>query len=160
MDNKIILQRLMSIRRDCERLWGETNELIDVLTGNRPAENGESLDDCHQFKGRKVESIIFGNGQEKVVPTWKNAVAIILKDCDSDPHCHENLIFLRGRITGKNRVLLAEHAEDLQVPIQISEELFFEGKFDTESLLRVMRDKVLKPVGYDYSGLRIVCRRK
>ena len=107
-----------------------------------------------------MESIIFGNGQEKVVPTWKNAVAIILKDCDSDPHCHENLIFLRGRITGKNRVLLAEHAEDLQVPIQISEELFFEGKFDTESLLRVMRDKVLKPVGYDYSGLRIVCRRK
>lgn len=159
MDNEIVLQRLMSIRRDCECLLGETDELIGILTGNRPAENGKSLDECHQFKGQKVESIIFGNGQEKVVPTWKTAVATILKDCDSDPHCHENLIFLRGRITGKNRVLLAEHAEDLQVPIQISDELFFEGKFDTESLLRVMRDRVLKPVGYDYSGLRIVCRK-
>ena len=160
MNDEIALQRLMSIRRDCERLLGETDELIGILTGNRPAENGKSLDECHQFKGQKVESIIFGNGQEKVVPTWKTAVAAILQDCDSDPHCHENLIFLRGRITGKNRVLLAEHAEDLQVPIQIGDDLFFEGKFDTESLLRVMRDRVLKPVGYDYSGLRIVCRRK
>lgn len=46
----------------------------------------------------------------------------------------------------------------MDVPLKIDNDLYFEGKFDTEYLIRMMTERVLKPTGYDYSGVVIHMR--
>lgn len=41
----------------------------------------------------------------------------------------------------------------MDVPIEIEDGLYFEGKLDTEQLLRVLVEKVLEPAGYDCSAV-------
>lgn len=41
------------------------------------------------------------------------------------------------------------------MPFQSDEGLYFESKFDTEALITMMEKKVLRPVGYDFSGIII-----
>ena len=44
---------------------------------------------------------------------------------------------------------------NLDVPIKVDEELYFEGKFDTEAMLSMLEKKVLEPAGVDYSSIKI-----
>ena len=44
---------------------------------------------------------------------------------------------------------------NLDVPIKVDEELYFEGKFDTEAMLNMLEKKVLEPAGVDYSSIKI-----
>ena len=37
----------------------------------------------------------------------------------------------------------------------MDEELYFEGKFDTEAMLNMLEKKVLEPAGVDYSSIKI-----
>lgn len=43
----------------------------------------------------------------------------------------------------------------MDVPIKVDEELYFEGKFDTEAMLNMLEKKVLEPTGVDYSSIKI-----
>ena len=43
----------------------------------------------------------------------------------------------------------------MDVPIKVDEELYFEGKFDTEAMLNMLEKKVLEPAEVDYSGIKI-----
>ena len=38
---------------------------------------------------------------------------------------------------------------------KVDEELYFEGKFDTEAMLNMLEKKVLEPAGVDYSSIKI-----
>ena len=38
----------------------------------------------------------------------------------------------------------------------IDEDLFLEGKLDTEYLIKTVRDQILDPVGYDYDRIGFV----
>ena len=60
-----------------------------------------------------------------------------------------------GKVAGRQRIILGKSAEEMNVPLKIDEEIYFEGKFDTEALLTMMIKKVLEPVGYDYSQIII-----
>lgn len=107
------------------------------------------------LKGKKPVSVKFVSGETIETSTWKKVVQAILKHCNKQPDMHERLMWLRGRVFGRQRIILGEFPEEMDVPIQIDEGLYFEGKFDTEALITMMRKKVLEPVGYDSNEIVI-----
>lgn len=107
------------------------------------------------LKGKRPLSITFTSGETVVTPTWKKAVQAILKHCNEQPDMHERLMELRGKVFGRQRTILGRSPEGMDVPLQIDEGLYFESKFDTEALITMMEKKVLRPVGYDFSGIII-----
>lgn len=111
-----------------------------------------------RFKGKKPTALILPSGVEVKVPTWKKAVAAILKDCSSNPRRHEQMLELRGRLFGNFRPPLAQTPEGMGAPLKIDDGLYWESKFDTEALLRNLTDKLLCRVGYDYQGVTVKYR--
>lgn len=78
-----------------------------------------------------------------------------LKDCCKDRDKHQALMDLRGKILGRNRVLLGSETGKMRSPIKIDEALYVETHYDAETLLRILTTRILDAVGYDYSGIRI-----
>lgn len=107
------------------------------------------------LKGKKPIGLEFASGVSVKTPTWKSVVQTIMQHCNSQPDMHERLMQLSGKVAGRQRILLGKSAEEMDVPIKIDEELYFEAKFDTEALLTMMTKKVLEPIGYDYSQIII-----
>ena len=60
-----------------------------------------------------------------------------------------------GKVAGRWRTILGSSSEEMDVPIKVDEELYFEGKFDTEAMLNMLEKKVLEPAEVDYSGIKI-----
>ena len=52
-------------------------------------------------------------------------------------------------------MLFADTPADMIAPIQIGDDMYLESKFDVESLLNVLKNRILDFVGYDYSGISI-----
>ena len=65
---------------------------------------------------------------------------------------------LRGKVSGRNRVLLGKSAENMRSPVKIDDELYVETHYDTETLLRILTTRILDPVQYDYSRITITVR--
>lgn len=107
------------------------------------------------LKGKKPIGLEFASGISVKTPTWKSVVQTIMQHCNSQPDMHERLMRLSGKVAGRQRIILGKSAEEMNVPLNIDEEIYFEGKFDTEALLTMMIKKVLEPVGYDYSQIII-----
>lgn len=80
---------------------------------------------------------------------------VILEDCVSDSACRTRLLMLREKVSGKSRTILSADPTAMDSPIEISDVLFMESKFDTETLLNVLIDRVLTPAGYDVTGISI-----
>ena len=76
-----------------------------------------------------------------------------MKDCNNNPDTHERVMEIRNKVYGRDRVILSGSIEKMKVPIKIDEGLYFEARFDTETLMYVLRDRVLKAVGYDTCGM-------
>ena len=112
------------------------------------------------FKGTKAVAVILPDGREVEAKTWRSVVEIILKDCAADPIMHEQLNFLCDRVNGNFRPLLSSRKAEMQAPVEIEEGLYFESKLDTEQLLRVLVEKVLRPVGYDCSSVLLRHRER
>lgn len=115
-----------------------------------PIVNG-TLADAQKMKGKRPVSIVV-SGQEYICRKWLDVAEIILRDCDKT--CHDALIDLRGKVAGRRRTVLAEIPDGMRRPIQLSENLFFEGKFDTEFLLKMVLT-IVKAACYDYEGVCI-----
>jgi hypothetical protein len=107
------------------------------------------------FKGKKPIAVHFAE-DEVEVKTWKEAYVAILQRCDAEKH--EELMGLRGKISGKKRAILAATAEGMSRAVEISEGLYAESFFDSESQMRVLTELLLTPAGFDYSGIRISVR--
>ena len=114
--------------------------------------------DLSHFKGRKPMAVIFPDGRRTEVKTWKAAVAAVLQDCANTAPCSERLMAIRGKVMGRDRVILAASPKGMDVPMEIGPELFVEGKFDTASLLYVLTKRILEPVGYSYHSINIQLR--
>jgi len=109
------------------------------------------------FKGKKPTAVMFDN--ERIdVGKWKTVVAEMMKRCNEDPEKHVDLMNLRGRISGRERVILAKDGERMRSPIKVDENLFIETHYDTETLLRTIMMRVLDAVDYDYSGITVAVR--
>ena len=109
-------------------------------------------------KGAKPVAVILPDGSMVDTPTWKKAAAAILRDCDTDPRRHEQLMEMRGRVNGNFRRLLAETPNDMDAPLKINEDLYLESKFDTQALLENLTQKILRRVGYDCGGIAVLYR--
>ncbi len=105
------------------------------------------------FKGTKAVAVILPDGREVEAKTWRAVVDTILKDCAADPVRLEHLRCLCDRVNGNFRPLLSSRKAEMKAPVEIEDGLYFESKFDTEQLLRVLVEKVLRPIGYDCSSV-------
>ena len=65
---------------------------------------------------------------------------------------------MSGRVNGKTRSILASDDAEMKSSIKIAENLYFKAHYDTESLLRIMTERILEPIGYNYSGINITVR--
>ena len=63
-----------------------------------------------------------------------------------------------GRVSGKKRALLASSDEGMRSPLPIGGGLFLETHYDTETLLNILMNRILRPIGYDYSAIRVTVR--
>ena len=107
------------------------------------------------FKGRKPMETQFPNGEVIQTPKWKLVVAAIMQDAIKDKSVQENLYALRGRIMGRSRTILSASPDGMKQPIKVDEDLFLETNYDTETLLYVLTRRVLRPSGYEPTGIRI-----
>lgn len=110
------------------------------------------------FKGKKPISVVFADGREVDAQTWKKVVATIMQDCNATKQGYKNLRKISGKVSGKQRLLLSNSPEGMNVPLKIDEDLYLEGKFDTESLINVMNRLIFDAVGYEYGGIHIKIR--
>lgn len=167
MKNEKVIQELKLLEKELRERLAIIENLIqkaecgEEITANelRIFKAGHQLQDCSYFKGKKAEAVILADGSRVEVRTWKQAVAVIMKACAADAAMHEQLTKLCGKVYGRQRMLVADSPEKLQVPIEINGRLYFEGRFDTQSLLEVMTKRILDEVGFDYNGIRIECRK-
>ena len=110
------------------------------------------------FKGKKPTGVLFGENGRVDVGTWKMVLQEILQRCNTDPEKHVALMNLRGKVSGRERILLAKDSENMRSPLKLSENLYVETHYDTETLLRIMTTRILDAVGYDYSGISVAIR--
>ena len=159
-------EALVSAMEKCrEQLHEMIDQRIDEMV--RQIESGHSLSELpryhplslggHALKGNKPLAVRFPDGREVRTRTWKEVAAAVLEDCNSDPEMHERLMELRGKVHGRDRVILGATA-DMDVPLRIDDGLYLEAKYDTETLLHVLTERVLKPVGYDCAGIDVQYR--
>ena len=144
---------LLIKRAKIETMQSENNDKSKPYDCTYPLVVGSSV-----FKGKKPISLIFGDGREFKIFTWKQLVEAILKDCIADDKKKENLEGLRDKVLGKKRKLISNNSEDMISPIEISENLYMETHYDTETLLRILMQRVLDPINYDYSQISVVIR--
>ncbi len=107
------------------------------------------------FKGKKVAAVILPDGREIAASTWRKAVVTILQDCDADPVGHEQMMALREKVWGRQRVLLSASPEGMDAPLRINDEMYLEGRLDIETLFDVLTKKILKYTGYDCDSVHL-----
>jgi len=110
------------------------------------------------FKGKKPVGILFGETEREDISTWKMAVKEIMKRCNTDPEKHVALMNLRGRVSGRNRQFLSNKLDNMRSPYMISENLYMETHYDTETLIRILTSRILDVIGYDYGHVSIATR--
>ena len=113
------------------------------------------IGDCEYFKNKKPLAVIFNEEHRAEVMTWKETALVLMQDCDTE--FHDQLTYMCGKVYGKQRVLLTGKPDELQVPIEIGEGVYMEAKFDTASLLHVVR-RIYYAVGYDFGDIQIECQ--
>ncbi len=154
-----IIQELCSIRASLDVLCQSIDRIIQ---DSNPPDNIQSIYpftmNSSFFKGKSVAAVILPDGMRIDTPTWLKFIEVIMKDCKEDK-C-DALMSLRNRVMGRNRVLLGDNPELMRKPIKIDEELFVEGHYDTETLINIVKKRILDVVGYDYSGIRVVIKRE
>lgn len=112
--------------------------------------------DPARFKGLKPSLLLFPDGRTVMVQNWRRAILEILWDCNKDTVQHERMMQIRDVVAGRLRPLLSGSPNGMDIPVMIDEDLFLEGKLDTEYLIRTVRDQILDPVGYDYDRIGFV----
>lgn len=166
------VQELQKLR---EELIREIDEKFERIIERMKSEEGTSLqkESCKVkyyeiiyplnvgtgiFKGKRPTGVIFADGHRTENPTWKSVVEELLKDCCKVPVQRQALMDLRGKVLGRNRVLLGSETGKMRSPVKIAEALYVETHYDAETLMRIMTTRILDVVGYNYSSIRIAVK--
>ena len=110
------------------------------------------------YKGKRPTAVKFPGEVRKECPTSKKVIEEIMKHCSKNLERHQMLMDLRGKILGRNRVLLGSETGKMRSPVKIDEALFVETHYDAETLLRILTTRILDEVGYDYSKIQIAVK--
>ena len=167
-----IVQELQKLREELIReIDDRFDQIIDGLkkedATSSQAENSTQRDyeimyplnvSAGIFKGKRPIGIIFADGHRTENPTWKSVVQEVLQDCCKSPALQQELMDLRGKVLGKNRVLLGSETGKMRSPVKICEALYVETHYDAETLIRILTTRILNMTNYDYSGIRIAIK--
>jgi hypothetical protein len=108
------------------------------------------------FIGRKAIAVFFGE-ETVAVKTWKQVFTAILIRCNQERH--ENLMYLREKTSGKVRLFLADKPDGMRNPVKLDDELYTEsGNYGAATMMHILRDRILAPAQFNYSGIRIAIR--
>ena len=110
-----------------------------------------------ELKGKRPLAVQFAPGEWIETPTWRKVAQKILQTCNEQPDIHERFMEMCGKVAGRWRTILGSSPEEMDVPIKVDEELYFEGKFDTEAMLNMLEKKVLGLTGQlleEFAGLQ------
>ena len=99
------------------------------------------------FKGKRPTGVLFADGRRTENPTWKSVAEELLKDCCKNPAQRQALMDLRGKVLGRNRVLLGSETGKMRSPVKIDEALYIETHYDAETLMRILTTRILDMVG-------------
>lgn len=151
------------IRKDLHRhIDNICDGILAELNGAQYAGEGlegiRLVNNAGRFKGTKPKAVLFPDGRKISVKKWKEVVAALLADCITDQNRLQYLLEIRGRVFGKQRLILADSPSGMVQPMQICDQLWMETKYDTETLLKVLMFRIFDVVGYDYGGVRIILR--
>jgi len=116
--------------------------------------------DSALFKRKKPISLTFPDGRTAQTYTWRSVVTELMLDCCSDDERYKRLKERCDKIYGRHRLLFSSSPEKLQAPIDINGEFFVEGKFDVDTLMKVVTKNILSPVGYEFSNTLVSIRVK
>lgn len=164
MENKeeMIAQIELSRRRMHKAIDEKFDELLaTVQTGNMTKTfitQYDLGDPPFLFKGKKPIAINYPNGEKVYTKTWREVAMELLNDCNSDPVRHKKLMYLRNAISGRSRTILSDTDEGMNFPMKIDDNLYFEGKFDTEFLIKVLTQYIFEQTDYPYSNIEIEVR--
>jgi len=110
------------------------------------------------FIGKKPIAVIFGEERIDLVTTWTQVYALILERCNQNPKHHEMLMYLRHRAGGKVREFLSSSPAKMRRPVKIDENLYGESHYGSETLIHILCKRILDPVHYDYSEVKVVIK--
>jgi len=161
-----IMSELENVRG---QLLGLVNTKIDTLIAR--IESGETIDEndapCevvyplyiepYHFKGAKPAAVLFG-AERVEVKTWRDVCKEIMSRCIADNDKFADLLYLRNKIHGRKRTLLADTPDDMTRPLKLAEELYFESHFDTEWLIGILTREILDTIRFDYSDISIALK--
>jgi hypothetical protein len=108
--------------------------------------------DTRWFKGMKPTMLAI-DGEDIAVKTWRQVYTEILTRCDTE--CHERLMALRYIVAGKKRMILADNPNSMYTPVKVSDGLYAEAHYDSDTLFSILKRLILDPAGFDYSGISI-----
>ena len=163
MNIEKVLAEIEGCRERMHRIVDEKFDMAvqGIITGKGMPDEAVALSaPPSHFKGTKPAAVIFPDGRRVGAATWRKAVTAILQDCMDTPVSGGRLMAIRGKVMGRQRVILGASPEGMDAPLEIGQDLFMEGKFDTGSLLYVLTKRVLEPAGYDYGRISIQLRRR
>jgi len=157
---------IAEIKKACEAIKTTINIAFDRLLLTLDGDESSDLPinstypltaDTNIFIGRKAVAVLFG--EERVnANNWRNVFAVIMARCNADTKCHENLMYLRDKVTGRDRILLSHSPDSMRRPLRIDEEMYAEVCYGTATLLYILRDRILTPAHFDYSGINITIK--
>lgn len=152
IDEKIE-QIIEKLRNDGQTVFAGDNVPVREFESVYPLSAGTGI-----YKGKRPTGIVFAGGERVESATWKKVMEEILKDCCKNSTRRQALMDLRGKILGRNRVLVGSETGKMRSPVKIDEALYVETHYDAETLLRILTTRILDEVGYDYSKIRIAVK--
>lgn len=148
-------RKQMHLKIDAQ--YGELVRKILVNGNQLTIDDGDQLlplvAEPARFKGLKPSLLLFPDGRTVAAQNWRRVILEILLECNQNAVRHERMMQLRDVVAGRLRPLLSGIPKEMDIPLMIDENLYLEGKLDTEYLIRTVRDQILDTVGYDRFGI-------
>lgn len=137
----------------CEKLILEAEKLenkdavIKEYVGKYPLTNASG------FKGKKPIGVIIDNQTYECL-TWKSVVQTILQNVIEDKIMRKRLLALCDIVMGRKRKRISASSDNMKSPLKITENLYIESHYDTESLINFLIG-TLEDIGYNYSLIQV-----
>lgn len=157
-----MLQELTQLRAKSIEITATVDRLIANLMASAPPARAASYETFYEiappytlFKGKKPTGVLLPDGRRKNVTTWKKLVVELLRDCIQNGERKRALLALRGLVGGQSRVFLAPTDENMRGAEKIDDYLYVECHYDTQTLLHIVLDRILRVVGYPCDAIKV-----
>jgi hypothetical protein len=108
------------------------------------------------FVGKKPVAVLFG--KERVeVKSWRQVYLVVMGCCNRE--CHERLMYLRDKTAGKVRVFLSARPDGMTRPVKIDEDMYGETHYGSETLMSILRKRILDPARFDYFNISVAVKQ-